>query len=161
LDSYLNREISHFERIKMATRAYFFLHLWRFHIETIAHLYPDHVSLAHNFLAPQSFNIFTSLAESLLLLIKIHREFYSTYPLLPWKHGTEACEHFFGIARQLHNDFKYNDILNLVPKITHYTKSIKAGNIALNKEKTVREGMFFYIFIFKYFSLIFIKLLIL
>ena len=129
----------------MATRAYFFLHLWRFHIETIAYFYPNHMSLAHNFLAPQSFNIFTSLTESLLLLIKAHREFYPTFPLLLWKHGTEACEHFFGVARQLHNDFKYNDILNLVSKITHYTKSIKAGDIALNKEKTVREGMFVYI----------------
>jgi len=126
----------------MSTRAYFFLHLWRFHIETIAHQYPNHMSLAHNFLAPQSFNIFTSLTESLLLLIKIHREFYPTFPLLPWKHGTESCEHFFGVARQLHNDFKYNDILNLIPKITHYTKSLKAGDVTLNKEKTVREGMY-------------------
>src|SRR5436305_283471 len=99
------------------------------------------MSLAHNFLASQSFNIFTSLTESLLLLIKIHCEFYSIYSLLSWKHETEACEYFFGVTRQLHNNFKYNDILNLVPKIAHYTKSIKARDIALNKEKTVREGM--------------------
>ena len=88
--------------------------------------------------------------KSLLLLIKIHRKFYSTYPLLPWKHGTEACEHFFGVARQLHNDFKYNDILNLIPKIAHYTKSIKTGDIALNKKKTMREGMSSYIKIYYY-----------
>ncbi len=76
-----------------------------------------------------------------MLLIKIYCEFYSTYPLLPWKYGTEACEHFFGVARQLHNDFKYNDILNLISKIAHYTKSIKTGDITLNKEKTVHEGI--------------------
>jgi len=134
----------------MAMRAYFFLYIWCFHIETISQSYPNYISLAHNFLAPQSFDIFTSLAESLLLLIKIHHEFYPTYPFLPWKHGTEACEHFFGVARQLHNNFKYGDILNLILKITHYTKSIKAEGIILNKEKIVREGIFIYICIYYY-----------
>ena len=150
LDSYLNREISHIERIKMAMRAYFFLYLWRFHIETTSQLYPNYISLAHNFLASQSFDIFTSLAESLLLLIKTHREFYPTFPFLPWKHDTKSCEHFFGVARQLHNDFKYGDILNLIPKITHYTKSIKAGGITLDKEKTVREGNVYCIYTYYY-----------
>ena len=131
-------------------RAYFFLYLWRFHIETTSQLYPNYISLAHNFLASQSFDIFTSLAESLLLLIKTHCEFYPTFPFLPQKHGTESCRHFFGVARQLHNDFKYDDILNLIPKITHYTKSIKVEGITLNKEKTVREGIFIYIYIYYY-----------
>ena len=58
-----------------------------------------------SFISLQSYNIFTSLAETLVLLIIAHRDYYTDYPLLPWEHGTEALEHVFGIARQLVPDF--------------------------------------------------------
>ncbi|PKC59334.1 hypothetical protein RhiirA1_400032 [Rhizophagus irregularis] len=35
IDSYLNRDIAPIERIRMAMTTYFFLHLWKFHIETL------------------------------------------------------------------------------------------------------------------------------
>ncbi|CAB4383082.1 unnamed protein product [Rhizophagus irregularis] len=94
LDSYLNRNITHYERIEMAMTAYFFLHLWKYHIETLSDLYPSYISISKNFLAMQTFNIMISLVESLVLLIKIHRDYYKNIPLLPWKHGTESCYDF-------------------------------------------------------------------
>ena len=83
MDSYLNRDISPIERIRMAMTAYFFLHLWKFVIEILAQKYPDFIPIRTNFLANQSFAIFTSLAESMVLLVKAHHEFYSQIPLLP------------------------------------------------------------------------------
>ncbi len=85
-----------------------------------------------------------------MLLIKAYHEFYSTFPFLPWKYSIESCEYFFRVARQLHNDFKYEDILNLIPKITHYIKSFKMEGITLNKEKTVRKGMSICIYAYFY-----------
>ncbi|CAB4374061.1 unnamed protein product [Rhizophagus irregularis] len=49
----------------------------------------------------QSFAIFTSLCESMLLLVKAHRDYYPQIPFLPWLHGSESCS---GINKQSHND---------------------------------------------------------
>uniref|UniRef100_U9SND4 Uncharacterized protein n=1 Tax=Rhizophagus irregularis (strain DAOM 181602 / DAOM 197198 / MUCL 43194) TaxID=747089 RepID=U9SND4_RHIID len=105
-DAYLNRQINHKTRIIMVMQAYFFLQYWKTfinkaHLEVSAKWY----SYMRSFISLQSYNIFTSLAESLVLLIIAHRDYYSDYPLLPWEHGTEALEHVFGIARQLVPDF--------------------------------------------------------
>ncbi|CAB4434731.1 unnamed protein product [Rhizophagus irregularis] len=106
IDSYLNREITPLERIKI-------------------------------------FAIFTSLAEFMVLLVKTHREYYPNYPFLPWMHGSEACEHFFGMARQINSDFNYSELLQLVPKISQCAKALRTKNIILEKEKSVREGYHF------------------
>jgi hypothetical protein len=50
-------------------------------------------------------------------LIIAYRDRYADYPLLPWLHSTEPCEHFFGVIRQLKKDFSYADLLHLEPKI--------------------------------------------
>ncbi|PKY48484.1 hypothetical protein RhiirA4_422203 [Rhizophagus irregularis] len=140
LDSYLNRNVTHHERIEMAMTAYFFLHLWKYHIETLNNLYPSYISISKNFLSMQTFNIMISLVESLILLIKIHRDYYKNIPLLPWKHGTESCEHIFGISRQFCADFNYLEIVQMVPKINQYLRSILSENLLFRKEKKVREG---------------------
>ncbi|CAB4386983.1 unnamed protein product [Rhizophagus irregularis] len=72
VNCYLNRNISPIERIRMVTTGYFFLYLWHFHIETLSQKYPNFISIKQNFLANQSFTIFTSLCESMVLLIKAH-----------------------------------------------------------------------------------------
>jgi hypothetical protein len=143
IDSYLNREITPLERIKMSMTAFFFLQLWKKHITNMSEKYPDFISLNKNFLADQSFAIFISLAESMILLVISHREYYSNYPFLPWMHGSEACEHFFGMARQINSNFNYFELLQLVPKISQYAKALRAKNIILEKEKSVREGKLF------------------
>ncbi|PKB92001.1 hypothetical protein RhiirA5_446542 [Rhizophagus irregularis] len=90
----------------MVMRAYFFLQYWKTfinkaHLEVSAKWY----SYMRSFISLQSYNIFTSLTESLILLIIAHRDYCSNYPLLLWEHGTEVLEHVFGIARQLVPDF--------------------------------------------------------
>ncbi|POG77253.1 hypothetical protein GLOIN_2v1747656 [Rhizophagus irregularis DAOM 181602=DAOM 197198] len=140
VDSYLNRNISPLERIRMAMTSYFFLRIWRFHINTLARKYPEFISVSQNFIASQTFAIMTSLAESIVLLVKAHRDYYSQYPLIPWIHGSEACEHFFGAARQINADFDFAELLEMVPKIGHYTKALNSKELSFNKEKSVRDG---------------------
>ncbi|GBC36316.2 hypothetical protein GLOIN_2v1779614 [Rhizophagus irregularis DAOM 181602=DAOM 197198] len=114
INSYLNCEITPLKRIKIK-----------------------------NFLAGQSFAIFVSLAESMVLLVKAHQEYYPNYPFLPWMHGSEACEHFFGMACQINSDFNYSELLQLVPKISQCTKALRIKNVTLEKEKSVRDGYYF------------------
>ena len=83
VDSYLNRNITPIERIRMVMISYFFLRIWRFHINTLARKYPEFISPNQNFIAPQTYAILTSLAESMVLLVKVHRDFYDQYPLIP------------------------------------------------------------------------------
>jgi hypothetical protein len=149
IDSYLNREIVPLERIKMSMTAFFFLRFWREHVINMSKKYPDFVSVSKNFLSDQSFAIFTSLAESMVLLVKAHRDYYTNYPFLPWMHGSEACEHFFGVARQINSDFNYAELLQLVPKISQCAKALRAKGIISEKEKSVREGKLFDNFIIK------------
>jgi len=145
IDCYLNRQINPLERIKMAITSFFFLHFWRKHILNLSEIYPDFISLKKNFLADQSYSILISLAESIVLLVKAHREFYSSVPLLPWMHGSEAVEHFFGVARQINSDFTYADLIHLIPKIAQHSKALRNNNIIYEKEKSVREGIIYLI----------------
>ncbi|POG69476.1 hypothetical protein GLOIN_2v1427013, partial [Rhizophagus irregularis DAOM 181602=DAOM 197198] len=117
VDCYLNRTISPIERVRMAMTGYFFLHLWRFHITTLHQKYQDFVSIKQNFLADQSFAIFSSLCESMVLLVKTHRDYYTQVPFLPWLHRSESCEHFFGVARQINPDFDFAELIQMLPKI--------------------------------------------
>ena len=77
-----------------------------------------------------------------ILLIIAHREYYNSMPLLLWMHGSEACEHFFGMARQHLPDFTYADLIYLIPKIHHVTNAYyNSAVINPNSEyKTSRVG---------------------
>ena len=112
VDAWQNRNICHSDRVQMVLRARFFLMAWQSHV--VAH--PDHAPHIH-FISRESYDIFLTLCDSLLSLIVIYRRFYSTYPLLPWLHSTEPCEHLFGALRLLKKDFNFSDILYLEPKL--------------------------------------------
>ncbi|RIB05663.1 hypothetical protein C2G38_2219046 [Gigaspora rosea] len=115
----------------------FAIYLFRTHIEILSQKYPDFISLNQNFLANQTFAIFTSLCESLVLLVKAHRKYYSQIPLLPWFHGSEPVEHFFGIARQLNSDFDFLDLIQMIPKISQYGKALRSEKLSFTKDKTI------------------------
>lgn len=112
IDAWQNRNIRHVDRVRMVLRARFFLMAWRSHI--VAH--PDHAPHIQ-FISRESYDIFLTLCDSLLSLIVIYRKFYSNYPLLPWLHSTEPCEHLFGALRLLKKDFNFSDVLYLEPKL--------------------------------------------
>jgi hypothetical protein len=112
VDAWQNRNIGHATPAKMVLCARFFLMAWRSYI--IAH--PDY-SINIQFISQESFDIFMTLCESLLMLIIIYQKYYPRYPLLPWLHSTEPCEHVFGAMRQIKKDFTFADMLNMQPKL--------------------------------------------
>ena len=76
----------------------------------------------------------------MVLLVKTHCEYYPSVPLLSWMHGSEAAEHFFGVARQINSDFTYSELFYLIPKIVQHSKALK-NNIQYGKDKSVYEGI--------------------
>ena len=121
----------------MSMTGYFFLKLWQFHIESLSKKYPDFISIRQNFLANQTFAILISLCESMVLLVKAHREFYPFIPLLPWFHGSEPVKHFFGIAHQINSDFDFAELIQMIPKISQYTKALRSEKLTFEKEKSI------------------------
>jgi hypothetical protein len=111
VDAWQNRSIPHIEWARMVMRARFFLTVWRSHVDA----HPEH-DLDTHFISHDSYDIFVTLCDSLLGLIISHRQFYSNYPLLPWLHSTEVCEHIFGILRKLKAKFSLVDLL-FMPKV--------------------------------------------
>ena len=68
-------------------------------------------------MSQELYDIFVMLCNTLLFLIVIYHRFYSTYPLLPWLHSTELCEHLFGALCLLKKDFNFSDVLYLELKL--------------------------------------------
>ena len=60
-------------------------------------------------------------------------------------YGSEGCEHFFGLARQLIPDFTFNDLVSLVPKISYLYKAYSSNCLKLDHEKTSGVGIYFLI----------------
>ncbi|PKB96771.1 hypothetical protein RhiirA5_434269, partial [Rhizophagus irregularis] len=73
------------------------------------------------------------------MTVKAHREYYSQIPLIPWMHGTEPCEHFFGVARQINPDFSFAEIIQMLPKISQYTKALRNKKLNFEKGKSVHK----------------------
>ena len=88
-----------------------------------------------------------------MLLIKAHREYYPQIPFLPWYHGSEPVEHFFGIARQLNPDFDFADLIQMLPKISQYNKALRSQKLSFDKEKTVRQGKYLLLIIYNFINI--------
>src|ERR1043165_8355632 len=135
----------------MAMRAYFFLHAWKNYIDQCAILHSTKwYNMNKSCISIQSFNIFCSLAESLVLLILAHRDYYSNYPFFPWEHGTEALEHLFGIARQLTPDFSYYELYKILNRIQYRDNILRNENISNIQEKKSASDKFIFNTFFYY-----------
>src|SRR5581483_7970303 len=125
----------------MVMRAYFFLSMWKNYIEQCAILHSAKwYNMNKSCISLQSFNIFCSLAESLVLLILAHKDYYSNYPFFPWEYGTEAFEHLFGIARQLVPDFSYYELYKVISQVQHRDNILHSKNISDIQEKKSAAG---------------------
>lgn len=113
VDAWQNRTLSYIQRARMVFRARFFFTTWAAHIDAHPN-YSQHTQ----FISRESFDIFVhGICDSLLSLIVSYRDFYPSYPLLPWLHSTECCEHIFGIARYIKEDFSIGDFMQILPKL--------------------------------------------
>ncbi|KAF8220902.1 hypothetical protein L208DRAFT_1219675, partial [Tricholoma matsutake] len=86
---------------------------WEQYIELV----PD--SQKHIYLiSREALDIVKFLVDGLVSLIIVHRDHVSEiYPLLPWLHSSEACEHVFGLGQQIIKDFTYLDFVYMLPKL--------------------------------------------
>ncbi|RGB27320.1 hypothetical protein C1646_718899 [Rhizophagus diaphanus] len=84
----------------MVMRAFFFLEIWKDYIKRCSTIHSSKwYDMQRSIIFIRSFEIFISMAESLLILILVHRNYYDpNYPLFLWDHGTEATEHIFDIS---------------------------------------------------------------
>ncbi|KAH7905193.1 hypothetical protein BJ138DRAFT_1130617 [Hygrophoropsis aurantiaca] len=114
VDAYQNRKIGHGERINMALRARFFLEIWQLFIKAAGYAENRH------YISRESNDIMRILADGLLSLIIVYRDHMGgkCYPLLPWLHSSEVCEHVFAECRKLVKDFTYLDFLYMVPRLS-------------------------------------------
>ncbi|CAJ0767631.1 10340_t:CDS:2, partial [Entrophospora sp. SA101] len=143
-DAYLNRTIDHKTRIEMVLRAYFFLNTWKNYVECCSiHYSKKWYSLQKSFISIQSYDIFISMAESLIMLIIAHREYYSLFPLFPWEHGTEGLEHIFGISRRILPDFNFNEFFKIQQRVSYRDKIARAGIIDTSKDHNSAAGYVF------------------
>ncbi|EGF99269.1 uncharacterized protein MELLADRAFT_94758 [Melampsora larici-populina 98AG31] len=139
-DAWLNRWIGHRERIRSAWTADFFFRHWKNYLLKQQAEPHKLMSFAHNCISPQSFKIFSTLATSLLQLVIAHREFYPTIPLLPWKHGSEPCEHVFGWMCVISPRFTVLDARMMMPKIHAIVKNIMSGRMKIPSSEHMHSG---------------------
>ncbi|EGG11704.1 uncharacterized protein MELLADRAFT_90901 [Melampsora larici-populina 98AG31] len=139
-DAWLNRHMGHSERVRSAWTAAFFLRKWNSYLQKRKQETGSMMSPEKNGISPQSLKIFTQLAESLIALIISHREYYPEFPLLPWKHGTEMCEHLFGLLRIISPNFTVLDARQLVPKLFAIIKGIMTGTFKVPSSEHIHAG---------------------
>ena len=112
VDAYQNRYISHAERVKMLLRSMFFMEGWAEFISKAKYQTSKH------FISREYCDILKIMVSGFIQLIIIHRDLLDDiYPLLPWLHSTEVCEHLFGIMRSISMDFTMLDFVYMMSKI--------------------------------------------
>jgi len=62
-------------------------------------------------------------------------------------YGSEGCEHYFGLVRQIIPDFTFNDMISLVPKIPYLYKAYSSNDTDM-KDKTSAVGEYLYLILF-------------
>lgn len=113
IDAYQSRTISHLERIKMALRCRYFLRLWRRFLGAAGY------TESRYYISREADDILNTMINGLIGLIYIYRDHLSNhhYPLLPWLHSTETCEHVFAECRKLVKDFTHLNFLHMIPRL--------------------------------------------
>lgn len=115
IDAYQNRAMCHSDRLRLLLRAHYFIKMWRIFLARAGY------SETLFFISREAADIADFLIKGLYGLIIVYRDHYShdkPFPLLPWLHSTEACEHTFGEARKIIPDFTAADFYQILGKIT-------------------------------------------
>ncbi|KAF7349574.1 hypothetical protein MSAN_01682700 [Mycena sanguinolenta] len=113
IDAYPNRTMSHADRLQLVLRARYFLDAWATFLDVAGY------NKSVYFLSREAVDIARIIIEGYIALLYIHRDHLNNniFPLLPWLHSSEACEHVFGEARRIIKDFSMLDFIYMVPKL--------------------------------------------
>jgi hypothetical protein len=118
IDAYQSHTIGHDDRFWLALRAYFFVTMWRSFLDKGG--YPEN----RYFISREAADIVNILIWGLILLIIVHHDHLDNFPLLPWLHSMETCEHVFVECRKLIKYFTYLDFLYMQPKLCVLIKAL-------------------------------------
>ncbi|THH16648.1 hypothetical protein EUX98_g9269 [Antrodiella citrinella] len=102
VDAYQNRTLSHLERFRIISRTLAFTNMWTSFLDKAGHL------RSRFCVSREALDICRMLIEGLAALIVVYRQHWSEddpFPLLPWFHSSESCEHTFAEWRKLIKDF--------------------------------------------------------
>ncbi|OCH92999.1 hypothetical protein OBBRIDRAFT_863358 [Obba rivulosa] len=123
VDAYQNRHISHSERMKMLLRASYFMQMWQTLLKKCGY------AITRYCLSREALDITHLVIKGLFALIMVHRDYSATnpFPLLPWLHGSEGCEHVFGESRGITKDFTMLDFYYMIRKLDVKLREAAAG----------------------------------
>ena len=94
VNAYQSRSILHYEQVKLVLCACYFLDAW----ETFLDI--SNYKRSQYFLSREAVDIACIIIEGYIALLVIHPDHIpGIFPLLPWLHSTEACEHAFSEAQ--------------------------------------------------------------
>lgn len=111
VDAYQGRTLSHPERAKMVLRCRYFLRLWKRFLRAAG--YTEKYCISR-----EAQDIIEKLIDGLLALMYVYRDHHKgEYPLLPWLHATELCEHIFAECRKLIKDFTHLNFLFMTVRL--------------------------------------------
>ena len=112
VDAYQNRSMPHIDRVKLVLRVRYFLDLWQSFLGRTVY------SETKYFLSREATDIARMLIDGYLgLIVVYHDHVDDTFPLLPWLHSSETCEHIFGEARNIIKDFSMLDFIYMISKL--------------------------------------------
>jgi len=112
IDAYQNHTLAHQERVKLVLRARYFMDYW------LSYLRHTGYSEKQYLLSREATDIIWYLIDGLIGLVLVYRDHIKgIFPLLPWLHSSETCEHIFGEARPIVKDFTMLDFYYMMTKL--------------------------------------------
>lgn len=130
----------HLDRLEIAFRAKFFLRIVLHDLHEKSKAHHDIFHNRQSFVSFDAREILTNLADSLILLIRAHAEYYPDVPLCPWEHGTATLEHLFGVARQALGKFKYAEFIKHHKTVTLRQQLLASGQFNAERAKRSASG---------------------
>jgi hypothetical protein len=99
-------------RSKLILRAFYFFDMWATYLDRCGY------KQGQCYVLREFADIAGILIDGLISLIIIYRNYVDgVYPLLPWLHSTELCEHIFSKACCQVKDFTMPDFYYMYPKL--------------------------------------------
>ncbi|KAJ9096752.1 hypothetical protein QFC21_005022 [Naganishia friedmannii] len=128
--------LPHATRIQMLLTTEYFLQGW----QTFVEQHPDYGPT--QFLSHGFFKIVKRLIRGVIGLILLFKERaeHGQLPLLPWRHMTEALEHYFGTARRFVQEFDIVQFAQLSKKISLLIDLDLRGNAFGGNDESIEEA---------------------
>ncbi|SGY16077.1 BQ5605_C012g06753 [Microbotryum silenes-dioicae] len=111
-DAIQNRSLQPIERIKMLLTVRYTFEGWL----TFERNRPGYN--AQSFVAKETLDGMRKVVDTNIALIRNYRDFWPEEAFIPWRHGTEMVEHFFGGLRKVVQEFDALEFLQSASKVT-------------------------------------------